>query len=656
MHVADFLFPRDLEVNSTKIKRVLFIGSCLSEFFVKNFSAQHPEVFFDHILFNNAASLPRKPNSKLAEYDLQYVQLPLRSVLGDAVVRVFDRADTDWLEVGKRNLDAMIDAAMGYNTQSGILTFVSNFIVPQGVLSSSLLDQYGEADFASVVRGLNEHLAFRLKEYKNTFVANIDMIASSLGKRYFLNDIIYFYTQGSIFETEWSTYEMNAPWSFPDPGRIEPIPDLGTTYENKNEEFFAAVYRQMEAMYRTVHQIDSVKLVIFDLDNTMWRGQIAEHYQSGARWPGNTGWPMGLWEAIQHLRRRGIIVSIASKNDESYVKDRWDDATESSFVKFSDFTYPQINWNTKADNIKSIIDMLSLTAKSVLFVDDNPVERESVKAQLPEIRTLGSDPYVVRRILLWSPETQIAAVTDVTTKREEMLKKQVVRETSKKQLTREEFLLELAAKIHWVTLKDNSDRVFNRVFELVNKTNQFNTNGVRWTHEDYRRHFAAGGQVHAFSVEDRYTEYGVVGVAFTIDDEILQFVMSCRVLGMDIEVAAVGHMVERLRKAGAGRISARIVETPSNTPCRTVFEKAGFAQRDDGEFVLEADAEPVAAKHVTILESEDSSGVDATLLALLPPDFDAKRYFKLHEDVRRSGQTAEFHYLTHGIAEGRPYK
>jgi FkbH-like protein len=357
---------------------------------------------------------------------------------------------------------------------------------------------------------------------------------------------------------------MRAAWTHPDPGRIEMVPALGETYENRNQEFLEAVFRQVEAIYRIAHQIDQVKLVIFDLDNTMWRGLLGEHYGEGHTWPYFDNWPMGVWEAVQHLRRRGIIVSIASKNDLDNVVSRWEDVVQFGFVKFDDFTCPQVNWNPKASNIANILSTLSLTPKSVVFVDDNPVEREAVKAAFPEIRTIGSDPFVIRRILLWAPETQLLRRNQVTLEREDMLKKQVVRESSRVTLSREEFLASLNCSIKWRKMLNFEDSVFPRVYELVNKTNQFNTNGKRWSCEYYRRHFEMGGKVLSFQVEDNYTSYGLVGVLFIINAEITQCVMSCRVLGMEVEQAIIALAVQEIRnETSVAVIKAGITETSS---------------------------------------------------------------------------------------------
>ncbi|MCF4129211.1 HAD-IIIC family phosphatase [Methylobacterium sp. SyP6R] len=607
MDAADFLFPRDLEVTPIQYPNILFIGSCLSEAYVIRLRDLYKESKIDYILFNNAAELPEKDDDEIGHFDLQYIQLPLRSVLTDAALRQVDaelsRSPVDWIALGKANIDRMLENAIKYNLQTGILTLLSNFVVPQRHISASLYDENGDSDLCFVVSELNKYLSETARCYANMFVADIESIAASVGKRYFLDDAIVFSTHGSVIYPDWSGHEHMPYWTAPDPGRIEPIPDLGTTYENRTEEFFRTVFRQIEAMYRSFKQIDMVKVVIFDLDNTLWRGQLVEHYQPGEKWPYSDGWPLGLWEAVHHLRRRGIMTAIASKNDQHLVEQKWDDAVQPPFVKFSDFVAAGINWEPKAENIRAILQKLSLTPASAVFVDDNPVERESVKAALPGIRTIGSDPFVIRRILLWSPETQIAKRSSESQRREQMLRQQFAREEERASMSREDFLSGLGSTLSIWEVADHGHRTFSRIFELVNKTNQFNTTGIRWGLEDYRAYFESGGTIHAFSVKDRFTEYGTVGVVFTRESRIQQFVMSCRVLGMEIETAVMAHIVAVLRRdRGASTIEGQIVETNSNTPCRDVFKRCQFVEAGSQRlhYALAPGTAPRVSPHVRI--------------------------------------------------------
>ena len=131
----EFLFPSDLKVSETPIGRCLLIGSCLSDDLLRYFRGHRPDVQFDHMLFNNVSTLPKAPPSPVNAYDFQIVQLPARHILTDKSVR-FDalqrgNAADDLLGAAISLMELMLDCALAYNKQRNLLTFVTNFMVPQ---------------------------------------------------------------------------------------------------------------------------------------------------------------------------------------------------------------------------------------------------------------------------------------------------------------------------------------------------------------------------------------------------------------------------------------------------------------------------------------------------------------------------------------------
>jgi len=587
---ADFLFPKDLAVTPVKLERVRLVGSCMTALYHEQFQRAVPETAFEYVVFNYAGEIA-PPGQK---FDLQYVQIPLRSVLTDRVVWAGRFGEEGFFEevfrTGCEVIDAMLASALAHVESHGLMTLVSNFIVPQMSVTTHLFGRYGARDLAGLVRRLNDYLAAVLLRYKNVYLADVNGIAESIGKQYVLDDMINFYGHNGAFFREWVRYER--------PARIEAIPDMENFYQSKRLEFVQAVWDQILATVRTAAQVDQVKAVVFDLDNTLWRGQLAEDFRDGAEWPKPDGWPIGLWEAVHHLRARGILCAVCSKNDEEVVRKMWSRAVEPAFVSLDDFVCVKINWRTKAENILEICRELNVRPKSVVFVDDNPVERAAVKAAMPDIRVIGANPYLTRRILLWAPETQVAVLTDESAAREEMVRGQIVRETERKSLTREQFLDSLQCRVVFLAVRGADDAAFGRVVELVNKTNQFNTTGKRWSHAEVAAFAAEGGDVLALRVKDRFTDYGLVGVLFCRDGEILQFVMSCRVLGMEVEVYAVAHAVMVMRAKRGGAVTAALVETADNAPCRDVFARSGFVDVGGGRFELGEGVMPVIPGHV----------------------------------------------------------
>ncbi|MBS9532825.1 HAD-IIIC family phosphatase [Mycobacterium sp. M1] len=603
MDTSDYLFPGELKVTDVPLTKMLLVGSCLSEAYVTQLKEFDADLQIDYILFNNARKLPELNSDQLNAYQLQYIQIPLRVVLTDRVVRVFDldRAGgfSSILDDARTILAAMLEAAMVYNKQAGILTLVANFFVPQGNVAPSLADQAGDADLSLLVVELNRTLAQLVRTYGNAYVADVEGLANSFGKRNFLDDPVSFYSHGAVLGShpwlnfiDWSEHLNYPPWATSSLGRIESAPNLSGMYRLQSKSFYRLVLDQIRHLHRIALQADQVKVVIFDLDDTMWCGQIAEHYENGRAWPDIYTFPPGIWEAIQHLRRRGIAVAVCSKNDEALVRERWSRAVPLPWVSLDDFVVVKINWNRKSENVKAILAELNLTAKSAVFVDDNPVERAEVLANVPGVRAIGGNPFTTRRILLWSSETQRSRMSSESLNREDSYRSIVARNAEAASMDRETFLQGLQIRIDLDVVTDVDSPLLPRVLELANKTTQFNTTGLQWTMPELTALIANNGSVYAFSVQDKFSDYGLVGAVFVnnreADDLIVQYVMSCRVLGMDVEVDALQRVVRAARHRRPGRTIGGLVKmAEANTPCRDVFVRAGFQPTvKEGVFVI----------------------------------------------------------------------
>jgi FkbH-like protein len=585
--ISTYLFPDELRVTDVPLKNILMVGSCLAFAYMEWFCDLDPGLKIDYVPFNYVQQLPPLSTTQLDSYQLQYVHIPLRHVLTDRVVRIFDidRAQgfNEILENSRAMLAAMLDAAMAYNMQHGLLTLVANFFVPQRNAAPSLADFGGEADLSAVIAELNSALVGMVRNYQNAYVADVNGLANSYGKRYFLDDITHFYTHGHILDRDWTREaEDNWPvWSAPNPARIEPVPDLTALYQLQAEPFIRLVLEQVRYLHRVVLQADQVKIVIFDLDNTLWPGQIAEHYESGREWPGigrpGAAWAIGIWEAVHHLRRRGIVVSVCSKNDENVVRERWSRAVQLPWISLDDFIAPKINWNHKSDNVRAILSELGLSAKSAVFVDDNPVERSEVLNRVPGIRVIGANPYVTRRILLWAAETQRSLMTTESAKRDTSYRAIVDRNAEMALTDRETFLQNLQTAVELDRITDVDSPLVPRVLELANKTTQFNTTGLKWTLPELTSFIENHGALFVFSVRDKFVDYGLVGAVFVSAGAVRQYVMSCRVLGLDIEVDALKQVLQIVREQDEGPfVVGTVTPTEVNTPCRDIFLRSGF--------------------------------------------------------------------------------
>ncbi len=599
--MGDYLFPKSLRVTKDNINKILMIGSCNIELFFRHLPQINPSIRLDYILINNASQMPDRPPSAVEDYDLAIVQLPLRTLIDDSIfnyreVMLFDGPRVGLYERARQMLGVMLDAALSYNVQRGLLTIICNFQMPQRSASVSLDTVGTDVDICKLIRILNEDLVLHISRKKNAYILDLDQLSASAGRMFFNDDHINFFTHSAAWDIELHrSFDV-----IPNHKRIEDLPDLSSLYENDLNYVFSLMWEQIVAIYRTVKQIDSVKLVIFDLDDTIWRGQIAEHYDDSAERPVQYGWPIGLWESIQHLRARGIMVAICSKNDPEIVEARWDRGVISAWLNFNHFTFKKINWKPKTENIQEIIAKALVTPKSVLFIDDNPIERESVKTAFPDIRVLGSDSHSLRRILLWSSETQVATLSRESLNRDAMIRATAERDNLRTEMSREEFLAQLQCCIEIKQLSGISSPDFSRIFELINKTNQYNTTGQRWSSAQLDEFYADYGSVYYFKANDRYIDHGIVGVIFVCRNHIRQFIMSCRVIGLEIEIGVLSSLVNNQKKYKT--ITAEIKHTGSNGVCQDLFLKSGFTinDKDSSQFELQLENAKDVPHHLRI--------------------------------------------------------
>jgi FkbH-like protein len=568
--------PSDLLVAETDLKRVMVIGSCLTTGWPQALESIHPGCIADHFLVNHASILPDEPPGPPQEYDFQLVQVHLRKLMEGHHYTALPYADPSaferFFETVRGRLSDWLAELMRWNKAHGILTFVCNFLVPQQNPRGRLLPRYDLRNFQFFIEKLNQALEEELRHYQNAYLFDLDQIVGTYGRRYLQDDSVWTIAHGAMLsDFDWEE----------DQGRLEPLEKISRYYPLAVHDLFLGMWAELIGMYRTVRQADMVKLVLVDLDDTLWRGVAAEEAEVSIM--ASEGWPLGFAEALMFLKSRGVLLGIVSKNDETRVRDIWK-RIYGNRIRLEDFAAVKINWRPKAENIEEILAQVNLLPKSVVFFDDNPVERAAVKAAFPEIRVLGPNPYLWRRILLWAPETQVATITAESAVRTEMVQKQVEREEQRQRMSREEFLASLELRASVSEVAATGDRRFPRTLELVNKTNQFNTTGKRWTLQEFESLFRDGGSAFVLEVADRYTAYGLVGVLLVRGDDIVQFVMSCRVVGMDVEIAAVSGVLQALAGRGIREYGAGLEITSANLLCRDLWERCGFAATGDGRY------------------------------------------------------------------------
>ncbi len=578
--------PHDLQVTPARPLKVLMVGSCLTESLYHAARGLGHEV--DLMTFNHLAELPDKPAEAVAAYDFQLVQLSMRALVREEIhfnLGYDDLAAHQALYEQARGLLApMLAEAMAYNSRHGLLSFVSNFLVPQQNPLGRLLPRYDMRNPVHLVETLNRDLAGLIGGYANAYLLDADQVSATLGRMYHQEDHVCSTNHGSV---------LNDFDVLLDRDRIRPARPVGALFDVRRERYLRALCSEMEALHRTISRSDAVKLVVVDLDDTLWRGVAAEGGVGEME-----GWPLGLAEALAFLKKRGVLLAILSKNDEATVAAVWDGHFRGRLA-LGDFAFRRIDWRPKAEGMAAILAEARLLPRNVVFVDDNPVERAAVAAAFPGIRILGEEPYDLRRILLWAAETQTAEITAESAARTQMMQAQAERSAAGERLSRADFLASLELQVRRRVIDRVGDASFARALELLNKTNQFNTTGRRWSHAELAALFRAGGVLVGFEVQDRYARYGLVGLGVVRGARIEQFVLSCRVVGLDVEIAMVAETCRLVRAAGHPAVEALTAETDANRLSRDLYLRAGFTAHRE-RWRLSSHEQVPAPTHVSV--------------------------------------------------------
>jgi FkbH-like protein len=344
------------------------------------------------------------------------------------------------------------------------------------------------------------------------------------------------------------------------------------------------------------------KCVIVDLDGVLWPSVLAETGSPFVWSPevsgpnSHVGLYFGIHEALRVLRRRGILLACVSKNDESTVRALWHYGQaypRHRLLTPDHFVCTRINWDDKAANIESIAEELGFTLDAFLFVDDSAHERERIRQALPDVEVLGDDLFTLRRALLTHPGLQSVRLTPEAGRRNDLVKAQIARSHLRKKLSDEAaFLASLDVVSTVERLPMDATQAIDRVQELIGRTTQFNATGATFTDPDLGRIIAArGGRVFILRMRDRLADHGLVGAAIVLDGEILNFVLSCRVIGLGGERALLDALIADARAEGHA-ITGRIIPTDRNIPARHLYAGHGFAEHGQGIWTMTPEPTP----------------------------------------------------------------
>lgn len=549
--------------------QVLITGSCLSEYWARALQAKYSDVMIKHVLFNNASELEDISTEQLKKFPFQIAQIALRAIVRE--VEYFHTpgqpngmpSEEALLQLCVKRLEANFNALMKYKRQMCIPVFILNFATPQANPLGFLTPRYQISNFLHLVERINQALVDLIEREGGVYLIDYDAICSTLGKRYINDDMSSHINHGSFFgATHWPEDIDLTPY-----GSVEEI------YQPKPQEAVLALFNECISCYHAIAPTSKIKVVVFDLDGTLWRGVPAES-DDIAPSRISEGWPLSIVEAAAFLKRRGILLAIASNNDPDAGRKIWDQVYGTR-LPLSHFASVKISWDGKIKNVGDILREVNLLPENCLFVDDNPVEREQVAAAFPGISVIKGPISTWKRSLLWSAELQTPFITAESLTRTESTQKMIQRESLQAEMSHEEFLSHLNVKVEIDPISDVEDKKFARAFELLNKTNQFNTTGKRWTKIDFLEFFSSGGTLYAATVSDRLSDYGLTALLIANRQFCHQLVMSCRVFGLRVEHELFDHFLGRAPAGESPKIAFK--PTGKNGPSAKFLTSIGVA-------------------------------------------------------------------------------
>lgn len=405
------------------------------------------------------------------------------------------------------------------------------------------------SSFTSLVRKLNYGLMNLARKYPDLFICDLAGLQNKFGRDFMFAPNIYMSTEMVL--------------------SVDCLPYVAS----RVMDIVCAIKGQFK------------KCLILDLDNTLWGGVVGDDGLEGIQ----LGHGLGIGKAftefqmwVKKLKQRGIIICVASKNEEKTAKEPFEKHPD-MILKLDDIAVFQANWETKVDNIRTIQQILNIGFDSMVFLDDNPFERNMVRENIKGITVpeLPDDPgeYLEYLYSLNLFETASFSAADKDRTRQYQVEAQRV--SLSKTFTNEADFLKSLGMVSKVTGFD----AFNtpRVAQLSQRSNQFNLRTVRYTEADIKaieadkEHYAT----FAFTLEDKFGDNGLICVVILEKrDADTLFVdtwfMSCRVLKRGMEDFTLNTLVAYARENGYKRIIGEYLPTLKNKMVEDHYPHLGF--------------------------------------------------------------------------------
>lgn len=433
-------------------------------------------------------------------------------------------------------------------TTASILQF--NFAYNNdGVMGSFALRE--PTSFAYQLQKLNYILSEAAAQFKNVFLIDVNGVQSECGRDTFCDDKLY--------------YMAKMPIS------LESLPAVAQ---------------------RTVDVLEALrgrakKCVVLDLDNTLWGGVVGddglEGIQVGELGTGHAFTDFQHW--LKELKKRGILLAVCSKNNEDIAKEPFEKHPE-MVLRMDDISVFVANWEDKASNILRIQQTLNIGMDSIVFLDDNPFERDQVRSMISELSVpdLPEDPALYVRTLRNMNLFETASYSNVDSQRTDQYRQEAERTMILSNYgSYEDYLKALDMR----AVAAPFDKFhYPRIAQLTQRSNQFNLRTVRYTEGQIQE--IANDEAHItryYSLKDKFGDYGLISVVI-LDKQpdndlfISEWLMSCRVLKRGMEEFVINDIINIAKKNGSNRVIGEYIKTPKNAMVADLYERMGFIRNE----------------------------------------------------------------------------
>ena len=503
--------------------------------------------------------------------DITFLIIDCRNVFGELFLNPYSLSAEERKQFVQTKSDEIINLAKTLVKKSNSKLIISNFSIPSysPIGINETREEFGLHD---MVRSLNQNIKIGLRLEPEIFIYDLNSFVSKFGEHNVFNYKQFFYGDIRI--------------------SLDYIP-----------------YLAQELMGYVTAVLGLIKkCIVLDLDNTLWGGIIGEDGFDGIKLGDD---PIGrayveFQNNLLALNQRGVLLAINSKNN-------FDEAIQvikehpNMILKEDNFACVRINWNDKVANMKEISDELNIGLDSMVFVDDDPINIEYVRSNLPEVASIQMPAdnchNNASNLKSMTAIFDMLKLTDEDKARNTMYLEQRKRAEFKTQVGNlENFLKQMNISVN---IKNADDFTIPRISQLTLKTNQFNLTTRRYQEEDIRK-FSQDSKkiVECAQIKDKFGDNGITAAYIVNKDNEQQwtidtFLLSCRVIGRGVEDGILSHIIEKARKDGISQVRGEYIKTEKNQPAENLFVDFGF--KKEGDFwIFDTNDQFKKPKHLVI--------------------------------------------------------